>query len=44
MAAYWERNEEKLLRKIRIAKWVQHKQKKKEAKRDVQSRKVSSSR
>jgi len=44
MAAYWERNEEKILRQIRISKWVAHKQKKKEAKRDDKNRKVSSSR
>ncbi len=42
MPAYWERNEEKVLRQIRISRWLQHKQKKKEEKRDAKNRKVSS--
>jgi hypothetical protein len=44
MPAYWERNEEKLIRNIRKKKWVDYKQKKREAKRDDKNRKVSSSR
>ncbi len=44
MPAYWERNEEKLHRNIRKKRWIEYKQKKKEEKRNVQSRKVSSGR